>query len=564
MQKWRGYGVNPSKVCFLVFLGVLSLCPVNTQPVKSQYSEIIYIASNGNVYTSTNLTVPIQRVGDIYTFNDSIFDYSIVVLRDNIVVDGAKYTFQGEGERGIDLSSRSNVTIRNMRINGDFFHGIYLWNSSSNTITGNTIANNMVGILIQNAPNNIISANNITNNDNGISIYSSSNNKLRNNTMNNGFNFAVYGTELSHFVNDIDASNTINGKKVYYLVSESDLVISPSTFPDLGLLILVNCANITVQNLEVANRGQGVILAFTTNSIITQNYITNNSNGLGLYSSSNNIIFGNRITSNYRGIQLSQSSKSNSISANNITNNRDGIYLFDSSQNTISENNITNSEIGIGFGESSNNMIYNNYFISNAIQVYDFHMDDSSVTPSVNNWYFGLPLGGNYWSDYAGLDVKSGSNQDQPGSDGIGDTPYIIYENNKDNYPLMPYGSPPAISIVSPENKTYTVNHIDLNFTVSAPTSWIYYSLDGQANVTIAGNTSLSGLSTGSHQLVVYANDTDGKTGTSETIYFTIAQQSEPLPITWIVAATAIIAIGGAALLIYFKKSRNQLGKSKK
>jgi hypothetical protein len=35
---------------------------------------------------------------------------------------------------------------------------------------------------------------------------------------------------------------------------------------------------------------------------------------------------------------------------------------------------------------------------------------------------------GNYWDDYSGLD----DNQD-----GIGDTPYIIDENNKDNYPLM-------------------------------------------------------------------------------------------------------------------------------
>jgi len=408
--------------------------------------------------------------------------------------------------------------------------------------------------MIQNSSNNIISANNVTNNDNGISIFSSSNNKLRNNSMNNRYNLAVYGTELSHFVNDVDVSNTIDGKKVYYLVNENDLIINPSTFPDLGFLALVNCANITIHDVELVNNGQGVMLAFTTNSIITQNYITNNSNGVGLYSSSNNIISRNHVTSNYRGIQLSKSSKSNSIFANNITNNRNGIYLFESSQNNINGNNITSNELGIGFSASSNNMIYNNNFISNNRQVYDSHMDDSSVTLSVNLWDFSYPRGGNYWSDYAGLDGKSGSNQDQPGSDCIGDTPYLIYENNRDNYPLMPYGSPPAISIVSPENKSYTVNHVDLTFTVSEPTSWIGYSLDGQANVTIAGNTILSGLSNGSHQLVVYAKDTDEKTGTSETIYFTISQQSEPFPITWIVAAATIIAIGGAAFLIYFKK----------
>jgi hypothetical protein len=209
-------------------------------------------------------------------------------------------------------------------------------------------------------------------------------------------------------------------------------------------------------------------------------------------------------------------------------------------------------------------MIYNNHFVSNTKQVYDSHMDDSSTVLSVNYWDFGYPLGGNYWSDYTGVDAKSGANQTQPGSDGIGDTPYLIYENNKDNYPLMPYGSRPAIYIVSPENKTYTVNYVSLNFTVSKPTSWIGYSLDRQANVTITGNTTLTGLSNATHSLIVYANDTDGKTGTSETIYFSIAQKtqpqpSEPFPLTWIVAA-AVIAICAVAItsgvVIYRRRRR--------
>jgi nitrous oxidase accessory protein NosD len=35
---------------------------------------------------------------------------------------------------------------------------------------------------------------------------------------------------------------------------------------------------------------------------------------------------------------------------------------------------------------------------------------------------------GNYWDNYTGLDENE---------DGIGDTPYIIDENNQDNFPLM-------------------------------------------------------------------------------------------------------------------------------
>ncbi len=78
----------------------------------------------------------------------------------------------------------------------------------------------------------------------------------------------------------------------------------------------------------------------------------------------------------------------------------------------------------------------------------------------------------------------------------------------------------PAISIVSPENKTYDTTDIPLTFTVDESVLWMAYSLDGQANVTITGNTTLSGLSDGSHNLIVYTKDAAGSTGTSEIIYF--------------------------------------------
>jgi hypothetical protein len=55
----------------------------------------------------------------------------------------------------------------------------------------------------------------------------------------------------------------------------------------------------------------------------------------------------------------------------------------------------------------------------------------------VNVWDDGYPSGGNYWSDYAGVDEKSGPGQNLTGSDGIGDTHYIIDGNNRDRYPLM-------------------------------------------------------------------------------------------------------------------------------
>jgi hypothetical protein len=79
---------------------------------------------------------------------------------------------------------------------------------------------------------------------------------------------------------------------------------------------------------------------------------------------------------------------------------------------------------------SFDNMIYHNSFVDNSHQVYVY-------SQSACIWDSGYPSGGNYWSDYAGVDIKSGPNQDLPGSDGIGDTPYVIDGSNQDNYPIM-------------------------------------------------------------------------------------------------------------------------------
>jgi signal peptidase I len=114
--------------------------------------------------------------------------------------------------------------------------------------------------------------------------------------------------------------------------------------------------------------------------------------------------------------------------------------------------------------------------------------------------------------------------------------------------------TPPTVFIVSPKNKTYSVNSVPLTFTVSEPTSWIGYSLNGQMNVTILGNTSLPGLSDGLHSLIVYAKDTAGKIGSSEIIYFSInTQQTQYFPM-WIIATIVAIAVVEAVLLVYFIK----------
>jgi parallel beta-helix repeat protein len=106
-----------------------------------------------------------------------------------------------------------------------------------------------------------------------------------------------------------------------------------------------------------------------------------------------------------------------------------GIRLYDSSNNSITGNNIANNWCGICLYYSSNNIIFHNNFVDNAREVYSYI--------SVNVWDDGYPSGGNYWSDYTGVDLFGGPYQNMTGGDGIGDTPYTIDANNQDRYPLM-------------------------------------------------------------------------------------------------------------------------------
>ena len=116
---------------------------------------------------------------------------------------------------------------------------------------------------------------------------------------------------------------------------------------------------------------------------------------------------------------------------------------------------------------------------------------------------------------------------------------------------------PPSISVLSLQNKTYTVNEVPLNFAVSKPTSWIAYSLDNQANVTMKENTTIAELNEGSHNVIIYANDTIGNMGCSETIYFNVAKQEPAFP-TLVVIAVSSVAIVSVALIVYFKKRQHR------
>jgi parallel beta-helix repeat protein len=216
-------------------------------------------------------------------------------------------------------------------------------------------------------------------------------------------------------------------------------------------------SNVTIRKTHIKGYNYGIHMNLSTSNTVTESFIENNVlSAVWLQSSTATSIINNTIENNYCGILLT-SSENNNITSNAVKSNPFGIWIMGSSGNIVRNSTVADSDVcGIWLDQSSATIYFNN-FINNTAQ--------AAVSNSTNTWDNGYPSGGNYWSDHTGVDVKSGPNQDQPGSDGIIDTPYIIDANNKDRYPLkrpLNYGPNPDL------NRDGTVNILDITIVARA------------------------------------------------------------------------------------------------
>jgi len=172
------------------------------------------------------------------------------------------------------------------------------------------------------------------------------------------------------------------------------------------------------------NELYGVLLSSGTDNVLSENDLTNNEAGIYLEHSSFNGFGGNRITNNeLYGVHL-LSGTDNVLSENDLTNNEYGIYAQSSTYNLFSGNVIADNQRGVYLNESSYNSSYYNNFTDNAEQVYShastsYWDDENSI--------------GNYWSDYEERYPEA----KELDSSGVWNTPYVIDENNQDNFPLV-------------------------------------------------------------------------------------------------------------------------------
>lgn len=360
---------------------------------------------------------------------------------------------------GIQVNANNNTIINNTVSNN--FIGIYLFSSSGNNVSNNTAnLNNRYGILLQSSSNNnMISSNNATNNSIGIAIYSySSNNTLINNVMvGNDYNFDLGGSSDSDFDNNVETSNLVDGKSIYYLKTATDAVYDSSI--NAGTFYCINCVNVTIkdlnlnknikglsfwkttsskiQNVSASKNVNGIDLRFSNNNTLDGNNVSDDVTGISLWYSSNNTLEGNNAPNNRFGIVLQQSSN-NTLSDNNASNNNlAGIYILSySSNNMLSRNNVSNNnDYGIYLWDSSNsNTIYNNYF-NNMKNAFYNGINSWNITKTLSaNIISGPYLGGNFWGKPDGTGFSQTCADGD--ADGICDSPYSLDSNNIDYLPL--------------------------------------------------------------------------------------------------------------------------------
>jgi parallel beta-helix repeat protein len=387
---------------------------------------------------SNRSTIMDNQISDIATGIYSVISYN-VTMKNN--------TISRASSEGILIYVSSDSTISDNTFSRNYW-GIRASNLDNGTICSNSVFQNVCGIELSNCENTVIDSNDVEFGQAllkgcgvGIDLINAKNCTLHNNTMaNNDYNFGVEGTQMKHFVHNIDSSNTVGGKPICYYVGRSNLEVPINA----GYVAAVNCANIRVQGVAVRNNFQGVLFVSTTDSIIQGITAEVNRNGVYLLESTRNTIIGNRITHMtdwYKfgpAVYLNRSDY-NSIRSNELDGNLVGMSLNHSSCNLLTDNTIANSEeTGLSIRHSENNTIYHNNFINNAGGTLAYY--------SVSLWDNGYPSGGNYWSNYSGADAYRGPYQNETGSDGIGDVPYVVASNNTDRYPLMnpwtPMGGP--------------------------------------------------------------------------------------------------------------------------
>ena len=324
-------------------------------------------------------------VDDDYASEDATHKKTIQAAVDNATLGDTVYVFNGTYYENVVIDKTINLTGENKKntiIDGGGSGDVVFVSSDYVNITGFTITRSG-GISGQRA---------------GIRLIDVQNCVIFKNNVSRNFN-GIYLSSKSH-------NNTISNNHIYLN-------------REIGIYPKSSSSNCIISNNRISYNDDGIYSWMSSNFIISNNsFYSNHDDSISLFSCSNYTISNNSFSSgdHYEVILVSNSNYNTIVYNSFISNNNYGLYI----------------------SSSNNNLIHHNNFIDNTYQAYD---DQDN-----NFWDNGYPSGGNYWSDYDGIDLNSTPSQDVPPPDGIGDIPYVIDSNSRDYYPLMQ----PTVELATP------------------------------------------------------------------------------------------------------------------
>ncbi|MFX1374349.1 MAG: right-handed parallel beta-helix repeat-containing protein [Promethearchaeota archaeon] len=286
--------------------------------------------------------------------------YGISVYGNNNTVLGNTVE---RNNRGIYAIGFDNVIVGNIAFNNSK-SGIYLFGAGSANITANSVSlNGEYGIYIRSA-SNVILNNNIGYN-NGFSgiIMRDANNIVASENKMNGSGYFLVGTQTSI---NMDTSNLVNEKPIYFY--KNQIGLKPINFTNAGQIILENCTNSLISNLEVSNGTIGICLIDSKNNTI-QNVVSsyNKFFGISLSNSNNNSVSGCTTNYNGNGGILLESCQNCNITGSEANSNEilwtlwfdglgNGINLIESHNNKILGNNVNSNNVSgifVNFGDEN-------------------------------------------------------------------------------------------------------------------------------------------------------------------------------------------------------------------
>ena len=286
------------------------------------------LLSNNNTVSGNTASYNTRDGINLDSSNDNTFSGNIANNNhdDGIYLDSSNNnTLSGNTGNSIDgggihlINSDSN-TFSGNAASFNTNDGINLGTSNDNTLLGNTANHNdNDGIDLKNSDDNAILGNNLLDNDLGICLDNSERIEMSGNII-DLYALQLFGNLQILASHNIDNTNLVNGKPIYYYANEVNL--GASDFTNAGQVILVNCNDSSISNLNISYGPTGISLYYCNANNISGNAVSSNKyNGISLYYSDDNAISGNTVNSNIDiGIYL-DSSNNNTVSGNLFTGN---------------------------------------------------------------------------------------------------------------------------------------------------------------------------------------------------------------------------------------------------